>query len=37
MQGQAVEKRAHSLSSDHFSVEDIEHAFLLGCTRKYVS
>jgi len=37
MQDQAVEKLAHSLFSDHFSIEDIEHAFLLGCTRKYVS
>jgi hypothetical protein len=31
------EKLARSLFSDHVPIEDIEHAFLLGCTRKYVS
>ncbi len=33
----ADEKLAQSLFSDHVPIEDIEHAFLLGCTRKYVS
>ncbi|MFZ0742906.1 MAG: hypothetical protein WAM85_00775 [Terracidiphilus sp.] len=33
----ADEKQAQSLFSDHVPIEDIEHAFLLGCTRKYVS
>jgi hypothetical protein len=33
----ADEKLAHSLFSDHVPIQDIEHAFLLGCTRKYVS
>src|SRR6266536_677195 len=31
------EKLVRSLFSDHVPIEDIEHAFLLGCTRKYVS
>ena len=31
------EKLAHSLFSDHVPIEHIERAFLLGCTRKYVS
>jgi hypothetical protein len=33
----ADEKLAHSLFSEHVPIERIEHAFLLGCTRKYVS
>jgi hypothetical protein len=33
----ADEKLARSLFSDHVPIEDVEHAFLLGCTRKYVS
>ena len=33
----ADEKLAQSLFSDHVPIEDIEHAFLLGSTRKYVS
>jgi hypothetical protein len=33
----ADEKLAQSLFSDHVPIEDVEHAFLLGCTRKYVS
>ncbi len=33
----ADEKLAHSLFSDHVPIANIEHAFLLGCTRKYVS
>ena len=33
----ADEQLARSLFSDHVRIEDIEHAFLLGCTRKYVS
>jgi len=33
----ADEKLAQSLFSDHVPIEDIEHALLLGCTRKYVS
>ncbi len=33
----ADEKMARSLYSDHVPIEDIERAFLLGCTRKYVS
>ncbi len=33
----ADEKMARSLYSDNVPIEDIEHAFLLGCTRKYVS
>jgi hypothetical protein len=33
----ADEKLAHSLFFDHVPIEQIERAFLLGCTRKYVS
>jgi hypothetical protein len=33
----ADEKLALSLFSNHVPIADIEHAFLLGCTRKYVS
>ncbi len=33
----ADEKLARSLLSDDVPIEDIEHACLLGCTRKYVS
>jgi hypothetical protein len=33
----ADENLAQSLCSDHVPIEDVEHAFLLGCTRKYVS
>src|SRR5690349_2040116 len=33
----ADEKIARSLFSDRVPIEDVEHAFLLGCTRKYVS
>jgi hypothetical protein len=33
----ADEKMARSLFSDRVPIEDVEHAFLLGCTRKYVS
>jgi hypothetical protein len=32
-----AEKLAHTLFSKHVPIEHIEHAFLLGCTRKYVS
>ena len=28
---------AQALYADHIALEDIEHAFLLGCTGKYVS
>ena len=33
----ADDKLAHSLFSDHVPIEHVERAFLLGCTRKYVS
>jgi hypothetical protein len=33
----ADEKLANSLFSDHVPIEHVERAFLLGCTRKYVS
>jgi len=33
----ADDKLARSLFADHVPIDDIEHAFLLGCTRKYVS
>jgi hypothetical protein len=33
----ADERLAQALYADHIALEDIEHAFLLGCTRKYVS
>jgi hypothetical protein len=33
----ADEKLARALFFDHVPIEVIEHAFLLGCTRKYVS
>ena len=33
----ADDKPARSLFSDRVPIEDVEHAFLLGCTRKYVS
>jgi hypothetical protein len=33
----ADERLARSLFSDRVALEDVEHALLLGCTRKYVS
>jgi len=33
----ADERLARALFSDRVALEDVEHAFLLGCTRKYVS
>lgn len=33
----ADEKLARSLFCDHVPIENVERAFLLGCTRKYIS